>query len=194
MDVDKIVSDRLAADSEFQTRVAGLPETDKVSETEKRRKEILGEEFQKREDNYQHTKTRAEKAEAERDALKPAPKGVPDAKEESLSHQDNYVLMTNQVHPDDVAEVVKASKILGKTITETLADPTFAPVLASRVDKRRTANSTSTGAARAGATTRSDEQVLEDAQKGILPEKGSEAAQQLFMARRNKQRGGAPKK
>lgn len=109
--------------------------------------------------------------------------------EDTLSQTDMYVLTSNAVHPDDVPEVQKAAKILGKSIAETLLDPTFAPVLASRVEKRKSANAVNTETKRPGAGGVSDQQLLDDAAKGIIPKAGTPEARQLFLARRQPRSG-----
>lgn len=185
MDIDKVVDDRLAADADFQTRISTLSDDEKESETSKKRKEVLADEFLKRENNYQAQKQRAENAEKERDELKN--KGTPPAQEkkDDLSSSDLYALHAAGVHPDDVAEVTKASKLLGKTIAETLADAMVLGILSRNTEKRASAKAANTGDGRGGPKEKSDEQVLEDATKNDkIPEKGSPEAEALFRARR----------
>lgn len=195
MDIDKVVDDRLAADSDFQSRISTLSDEEKTTETAKRRKEILTDEFTKRETIAKDQKTRAENAERDRDEWKTKANGGGQKKEEDLTQTDMYFLSQNAVHPDDIEEVKKARRILSeegkplKPISEVLADPTFAAVLASRVDKRKTANANNTGGGRGGPTAKSDAEVADAASKGgVIPEKGSPEAEQLFNARAAKRR------
>ncbi len=192
MDIDKVVGDRLAADNDFHSRIANLPDEEKATETEKRRKEIMNDEFAKAHTIGSDQRKRAEKAEEDLKKLTP-PSPKPDAgKEDTLTSTDLYALTSSQVHPDDVAEVQKARKILtvdGKvpTIAEVLADPVFAPILASRVEKRKTANATSTDPKRPSATGKTDAEILDDVTKrGVIPEPGTPEAEAVFRARRNK--------
>jgi hypothetical protein len=199
MDIDKLVDERLTADSDFQSRISTLSDEEKNTETAKRRKEILGEELTKRDTIAKDQKGRAEKAEKDfEDYKKNNPPKNNDANqkpEDDLSQTDMYFLSSNGVHPDDLEEVKKARKILteaGKPlmpISDVLKDPTFAAILNSRVEKRKTANAMNNGGGRGGPTAKSDAEVAEAASKGgVIPEKGSPEAEQLFKARAEKRR------
>lgn len=114
-------------------------------------------------------------------APKPAPKKE---KEADLSTTDLYALMNAKVPQEDVEEVRRAAKALGVTVAEALKDPITTGILERRQTLRKTADATNTGIARPGSKKVTDEQLLSDASKGILPEKGSKEAEQLFWAKR----------
>lgn len=191
MDIDKIVEDRLVADAPFQTRVASLSDEDKETETTKRRKEILNEEFQKREKNYTDQKTRAENAETERDTLKKDPRLVTKTTENAevpLSYEEITALQGAKVHPEYVKAAQVAAKALGKTLVEALKDPILVGQIERDNEVRASANVIETGRPRPGAGAESDQEVLDKARgkngQIEIPAPGSEAATKLFNARR----------
>lgn len=109
-----------------------------------------------------------------------------DKKEDELSTKDLYALMSANVPQDDVEEVVKAAKILNKSISEALKDLMVQTVLKTREEYRATANAANVAPVRPGSKKVSDEEVLAKASKGEIPEAGSKEAEALFWARRNK--------
>lgn len=115
--------------------------------------------------------------------------GQTPAPKEELSYQDLYALSTAGVHVDDVDEVKKSAKLLGKSIPETLQDPIVKQILADKAEKRKTANATNIDPARPGGKTGpTDAEVVEDAKQGKIPKAGSPEAEQLFFARRGGKR------
>lgn len=111
---------------------------------------------------------------------KPAPK----AKEADLSTTDVYALMKADVPEEDVDEVKRGAKVLGVSVSDALKDPVIKGILERKATLRKTAEATNTNTARPGSKKVTDEQVLEDASKGNIPDKGSKEAEQLFWARR----------
>ncbi len=103
-----------------------------------------------------------------------------------LTPKDIYALVDAKVPQDDIDEVVKAAKILGKSIPEALKDDTVKTILKTRAEYRETAKATNTKAGRRSAKKISDQEILDNANKGIFPEKGSEEAERLFMLRRSR--------
>lgn len=189
MDIDKVVDERLTADGDFQTRAATLSDEEKVAETAKRRREILHEEVGKIDKIAKDQKVRAEKAETDLEGLKKDPRLAPKADDNKpLTYDEQFALSQKAVHPEDVPEVIKASKLLGKSIAETLADPIFVPVLASRVEKRASANAADNGGGRGGAGAKSDADILAAASRGEIPAAGTPEAEQLFRARREQKK------
>lgn len=115
------------------------------------------------------------------------PKVVPsDKKDDELSTKDLYALMSANVPQDDVEEVVRAAKILGKSISEALKDLTVQTVLKTREEYRTTADARNVATVRPGSKKVTDEEVLAKAANGEIPEPGSKDAEALFWARRNK--------
>lgn len=189
--LNALVEQRFEADTEFQSTLEGMTDDEKTEAISAKKSELVEAVFAetaatatKNGELAENYKTRAEKAEGK----KPKPAAETEKKDE-LSSTDLYALMQAQVHQDDVAEVSKAAALLGKSISEALKDSTVQAILSTRVEHRKTAEATSTGPARPGTKRSTDAQVVEEAQKGNVPEKGSPEAEQLFWAKR----GGKPK-
>lgn len=195
MDLNKVVDERLAADSDFQTRVKDLADDERNGEIAKRRSEIANEEFGKASKIASDQKIRAENAEKDRDTFKNDPRLKPadEPKKDEISADDMYLMASRQVHPEDIAEIKRLAKI-GKdgkemTIKETLDDPTAVAVIARRIDVRKTAGAADKGGGRSAPTGQSDAEFLADVnQRGIIPKPGTPEAERLFWI----QRGGKP--
>jgi len=107
---------------------------------------------------------------------------------DDISSTDLYTLVRADVHQDDVSEVVKAAKLLDVTVSEALEDSAVQAILEKRTAHRKAAQATNTKTARKSSHKPSDAEVVEEAKKGNIPDKGSSEAEQLFWARR----GGRP--
>lgn len=105
-------------------------------------------------------------------------------KQSDLSPIDLYALMEAKVPQEDVQEVVKAAQLLGKSIGDALKDTTVQAILKTRQEHRTSANAANTRTKRPSNSAPTDAEVLADASKGKVPEKGSQEAEQLFWARR----------
>lgn len=108
---------------------------------------------------------RAKKAEAE---LKELRDKVPS---QEFSPKDYLALTEAKVSSEDFDEVVRVSKILAKPLNETLKDKTMQSILKERADERRTAESTQTGGGRRGVSQSTPEALMEEAQRGNVPER-----------------------
>lgn len=189
MDIDTLVNGKIEADTEFQETIAFLEDEEKEAAIATKRNEVLAQEFatlqekadraEKAEELANNYKVRAEKAEKHE---------KPKKEEGELGTKDLYALMSANVPQDDVDEVVKASKLLGKPIAEVINDPIVKTILQTRAEYRATANATSTTTARPSVKKMSDADILERANKGEIPEKGTEEAERLFWARRGGKR------
>lgn len=191
IDLDALVDEKITGDTEFQATLADMSEEDKATAIETKRKEVLTAEIsagRKNGELAENYKIRAEKAELLLKGKKPPTGGAPATEpandEPTLSYLDNYALTQANVQPEDVEEVVKASKLLNKSIPETLKDETFLAVLKDRVEKRATANATNTRTQRPTTGKVSDEEVLKQASEGKIPKPGTPEAEALYRARR----------
>lgn len=94
-----------------------------------------------------------------------------------LSPKDYLALTENKVTSDDFDEVVRLSKVLGKTISETLKDKTAKIILTQRAEERATAEATHTSTSFKRSSKSTTEKVLTDFNSGNLPttEEGSAA-------------------
>lgn len=109
-------------------------------------------------------------------------------KETNIAFKDQYALINEKVHADDVEEVLKAAKLLNKGIADALKDPIVKGILAKRVEERETANAANVGAARRTTAKVTPDVLVENLKKGEVPEKGTSDAEDLFWARRGGKR------
>lgn len=106
---------------------------------------------------------RAKKAEAKKEE-KVAPSS-------ELSSKDVFTLVKAGVETDDVDEVVRAAKLLGKSIPDALKDPVVQSILNTRTEERRTAVATNTKGGARGTSKVSGEDLLAKAERtGELPD------------------------
>jgi hypothetical protein len=187
---DTVVQEALEADQEFQVTLSGLEDYERTEAISKKRGEIsdtlyrtLSADAKKNADIGRDQKIRAEKAERERDELMGKGKGAP-PKDDALSTAEIYTLVQAQVPPEDVPEVQKAAKLLGVDLTTALKDPMVQSVLKQRAETRATANATDTAGKKAPVGQTSDQELLDKASKGEVPEPGSPEAERLFWLRR----------
>lgn len=194
MDIDTVVQEKIDNDTDFQTSLAELSDEDKNTAIQTKKSELVKSEFdslsktaKENETKFNDQKTRAEKAEKELKDKKPA--GETNTQAPDISGKDVLVLsgagVTNE---EDIEEVLKASKLLGKSISDTLKDPMVRKILEDKAEVRKSANATNTNSNRSGPTKTSDAELLEKASKGYVPEVGSSEATQLFWARRGGKR------
>lgn len=126
---------------------------------------------------------------AENNNRKPEPKKIDkSAKSDELSTKDQYALLEAKVPLDDIDDVVKASKLLGKTIPEVLKDDMVKTMLHRKAEERTTANATSTNKTRRTPSTVSADSLMSNLSKGEVPEIGSKEAEDLYWARRGGRR------
>lgn len=184
--LDTLIQEKLEADVEFQASIVDLEEADRESALQSKRAELINvtfaemqEEARKKAELAENYKTRAEKAEKNKGTTKPQ-------ESQDLSTKDIYSLMQAQVPEEDIDEVLKASKLLGKTIQEALKDPVVSAILKRNEEYRRTAQASNAGKAKAGAKTPTPDEILRQASEGKIPEKGSKEAEMLFLARRGR--------
>jgi len=191
---DTLIEQKIEEDTEFQDSLVDLEDDDKEQAIKEKREEVIRQEWQnlsetakKKAELADNYKTRAEKAEAEAKKAKPAEKEIKNDNPD-ISSKDIYTLIDAKVPREDVEEVVKAAKLLGKTIDEALKDDVVKTILSNRQEFRKTSEATNTTTARPGTKKVSDEEILGKASKGEFPDKGSEEADRLFWARRGGKR------
>lgn len=86
--------------------------------------------------------------------------------QKDMSSKDLYSLMEHKVPSKHIDEVVKASKILGKSIQETLEDGFVQARLKTLVEEEQTANATNTGGSKRTTTKMTDEQIVQRYMEG----------------------------
>lgn len=190
-ELDTLIQEKIDGDTEFQESIVDLSDEDKETALEAKRIEVLKVESaaifaksKKNEELANNYKTRAEKAEKGAKEVKPEPKV-----DDTLNIKDNYALLEAKVPLDDVDEVVRAAKVLGKTVAEALKDPIVVSVLKQREEYRTTSNAQNTRPVRPSVKAISGDEIMAKASKGEIPEAGTKEAEELYWARR----GGRPK-
>ena len=162
-----------------------------ITENEAKLSDDRQKEIEKYKKSYEDQKIRAEKAEGKNkdNKEKGKEKEKEDLKGDEISPKDFYALQQLQVPLEDFDEVVKASKLLGKSIIETLKDEMIKGILKVRKEHRDTANATDTTKNKSpNKTEKTDDEIMSEASKGNFPEKGSKEAENLFWARRGGRR------
>ena len=127
-------------------------------------------------DNY---KIRAEKAEKK-------PKGKSVSDETGLSTKDLLALSKANIETDDLDEVLDYAKYKKLSIHEVLDSPVLKATLAEKAELRKSAAVVSTGTGRRAGTTASDERILSDASKGIMPSSDTDLARLTKLRLQNK--------
>lgn len=190
--LDALIQGKIDADTEFQSSLRDLNDSDKADRVAARRKEVAEAEFSSLQEKLKkegevsgNYKIRAEKAETDLEKFKPKD---PPRNEGNLSTADFYALTTAQVHQDDVEEVQKAAKLLGKSIPETLKEPTVQVLLAKRSEDRKTAAAANIDPTKPASTKPSGKELNDRLSKGEVPKPGSQEAEDLFWERK----GGRP--
>ncbi len=183
--LDVLVQEKLDADTGFLATLEGKTDEEKASAITAKRTEIMNTEWSKAQEYARNQKIRAEKAEEKPNKPTTTAKKDDDS---NLSSVDTIAIIKANVHEDDIEEVIKASKLLGKSISETLKDSTFKTILNTREEERKTAEATNTNTAKPGTKQVSGDELKQNLSKGQVPEKGSKEAEDLFWARR----GGRP--
>lgn len=100
---------------------------------------------------------------------KPAPAQAPAPQQQAdngLSPKDLYALLEAKVPQADVDEVVRASKLLGKSIPEALNDGLVKARLRDLAEQRQTANATNTSGSKRTTVKLTDEGLVEQARQG----------------------------
>ncbi len=87
-----------------------------------------------------------------------------------LTSKDIFVLIKAGVPEEDIDEVVEYAKLKNISIAEALQNNIVKTILAQNQEIRNVANGTHTGSGKQGAGKVSDQALLDNASKGILPE------------------------
>lgn len=159
---------------------------DTTEETNEESNVEVDAELKKAKEYAQNQKIRAEKAEKALKAVQSkkveevAPKNTSD-----ISYKD--ILSLADVHEDDREYLLEESKLRGKSISELKKDPYMQIILKTKNEERQTAQATNTTGARRGSSKQTDEQLIENFHKGIVPE-SDEGIRRLAEAQMNLKR------
>lgn len=96
--------------------------------------------------------------------------------EPKLSVQDFYSLTKNNISEEDIEDVTEFATFKKISISEALKSPTLKAILSEKAEKRSIAEATHTGTSTRGTAKVSDETLLSNARKGIMPEKEEDIA------------------
>lgn len=99
----------------------------------------------------------------------PKVKPVVEEVEVALSPKDYLSLTENKISSDDFDEVMRLSKILGKSVSETLKDKTAKVILSQRNEERASAQAANTSTSRR-TTKANDTNLLENLEKNVVSE------------------------
>lgn len=105
-----------------------------------------------------------------------------------LSTKDIIAITNAKLYEDDIDDVVEYAKFKNITVAEALKSQVVKATLAEKAEIRKTAEATSTTVTRKGTTQISGRDILNKANKGEFPEKGSPEAEALFWERRGGKR------
>ena len=188
-ELDASIQAKLEEDTDFQVTLAGLSDEEKEQAISTRKSEEMNKELaslkeesekakkaQELADNY---KIRAEKAEKE---LKGSKVNNPEP-EQSLTPKDTLALVDAKVSSEDIEEVTRVAKILGKPIAEALKDKTMQTILSERVEERKSAEIAQTGKNQRGVSKVTGADLLDKAEKtGEMPE-DEDGMRKIFQAK-----------
>lgn len=166
-ELEASVQAKIEADVDFQSELEVLDDEEKIARIGEKKTELFNQElaeFKKAKELADNYKVRAEKAEKQ---LKNPPKEKETPKND-MSLKDIRAL--NNVHDDDVDEVIDYAKYKGITPAEALKTPAMIAVLKAKEEERRTAQATNTGTGKRGISAKTDEQVISEFEKGNISE------------------------
>ncbi len=115
-------------------------------------------------------KVRAEKAE------KGKPKTAAPKQDSSLSTKDILALSKAQIEDEDLDEVLDYAAYKKLPIHEALKSSVLKATLAEKAELRKSAQAVNTGATRRAGNTVTDDRIMADARKGLLPDSAEDIA------------------
>lgn len=132
--------------------------------------ETIKSELQKAKELAQNYKIRAEKAERAAKGSKESHPQKQASKADALSTQDLYALMENKVASEDIQEVQEYAQLKGISISEALKSSVVKTILSEKSEMRNVASASNVGSAKRGSSKLSDEALIANVKKGIVPE------------------------
>ena len=144
--------------------------------------EALREELNKTKSAYESQKIRAEKAEA-RAKAKQAEKSYSKQSNPELSTFDIIAVTKADLDEEGLKEVMDFAKYKGISVSEALKSPVIKATLAEKEENKRVAEASNTSGGRRGSSKMSDEALLINAEKGIMPDSDADIARLLKLRR-----------
>jgi len=130
---------------------------------------------------------RAKKAEAALKENKPAEKPKKkEAQTGNLSTLDIIALSKADIEDEDIDEVLEYAKYKGISVKEALGASILKATLSEKNEERKSAQAVNTGATRRGSSQVSDDRLMADARKGVMPEKEEDMARLAILRIKNR--------
>lgn len=127
----------------------------------------------KLEENYKNQKIRAEKAESELKKKAPAERGGA-SKPSDLTARDIIAVTQAGINEEDLDEVIEYAKFKRIPVSEAIKSPIVKNLIKEKDEYRRSAQAANTGSSRKGSMKASDNMLLDNAKKGIVPSSDEE--------------------
>lgn len=123
----------------------------------------------KAEELAKNYKIRAEKAERlAKEKSEATPKASPAAGD--ISSKDLYALMESKVPQEDIDDVREYAQLKKISIAEALKAPLVKSLLSDKAEQRNVASAANVGNSKRSSAKLSDESLIENVKKGVLPE------------------------
>lgn len=121
-----------------------------------------------------------------------APEKKPDATasqnsdKDGLTQADLITVIKNDIPEEDLPEVLSFAKFKGITVAEALKSPIIKTMLAENAEARNVAEGSNTTGGRRGSGRLSDQALLDNAAKGILPDSKDDMARLSILQRKSR--------
>lgn len=99
---------------------------------------------------------------------------VTDEVKSELSQEDMITLARSDLHDDDISEVLEYAKMKNISLKEAMSSSVVEAILATKKEARTVADATNTGKTAQTKSGVSDDELLSNAKKGIMPESDSD--------------------
>ena len=181
--LNALVDEKISSDSVFQATLADMSQEDADQAVADKRQELIDVEYSKAEELANNQKIRAEKAEALAKQLKIKPEEKPEAPKtpEPMSLKDIRALQ--DVHDDDVDELVEYAKFKGVSVAEVKKNPVIQAHLKVKAEERTTAQATNIGKSSGRTSKITGQNLLEKAYETGETPTDPEAIKALVAAR-----------
>ena len=191
VDIKTLVDEKISEDTEFQTSLEEMSDEDKETAISEKRSvliqvevDALEEKSKKADEIAKNQEIRAKKAEAE--AKKPKAEPDPAKKsEEKEEYSLKDIRALNDVHDEDVDKLVNYAKFMGISIAEAKALPEMISFRNDAEEKRKTAQTTSIKSG-GRVSKANDEELLNKANQGNVPEDDDSIAKLVALQRAKK--------
>jgi hypothetical protein len=122
---------------------------------------------------------KAERLKAEEQARRPA------EKQADVTLKDQIALVQAQVNPDDIDEVLRYAKFADISIADALKSNVVKTILSERTEQRKSAEVANTQGSRRTVPKVSDEQLIEKADRGDVPDDPEALVEARFNQKKN---------